>query len=163
MIPDAHCRKTPPDDLTVASVAIADQIGRHLVPRERLGDVTRNPLRRRMVHRAQRDQTSPLMPQDHQDKQEPKIDRRDHEEVHGAYTGRMIAPERLPRLARPGWPPCHVFANRRLSDLDPELQQFAMNARRAPQWFSTLIRRIRPRTSTETLGLPPHNRDFHRQ
>ena len=78
-----------------------------LIPREGLGDLPRDPLRRRMVGHAQRDQASPLMPQDDQDEQQPKVDRRHHKEVHGADTGRMIAQERLPRLARPradAWP-----------------------------------------------------------
>ena len=69
-----------------------------------------------------------------QDEQQPKVDRRDHKEVHGADTGHMIAQERLPRLARPGPATLgHVLGDRRLSDLDPELQQLAMDARRTPQ------------------------------
>ena len=109
-------------------------MSRRLVPREGLGDLLRDPLRRRMVGHAQRDQASPLMPQDHQHRQQPKVDRRHHEEVHGADTGRMVAQERLPRLARPSGPTLgHVLGDRRLRDLDPELQQLTVNARRAPQ------------------------------
>jgi hypothetical protein len=42
------------------------------------------------------------MPQDDQDEQQSKVDRRNHKEVHGADTGHMIAQERLPSLTRPG-------------------------------------------------------------
>jgi hypothetical protein len=47
--------------------------------------------------------------------------------------GHMIAQERLPSLARPGPMLGHVRGDGRLSDLDPELQQLAVNTRRAPQ------------------------------
>src|SRR5947209_15225078 len=30
--------------------------------------------------------------------------------------------------------PDHIFGDRRLGDLEPELEQFTMDARRAPQW-----------------------------
>jgi hypothetical protein len=86
-----------------------------------------------MVGDAQRDQASPLMPQNDQEEQQSKVDRRDHKKVHGADTGHMIAQERLPRLARPGPTLGHVLGDGRLCDLDPELEQFAMNTRRAPQ------------------------------
>ena len=134
VIPDAHRRHPSPDKLAVASIAVADEMSRRLVPREGLGDLLRNPLRRRMIGHAQRDQTSPLMPQNHQHRQQPEIDRRHDEEVHGADTGRVIAQERLPRLARPSGPALgHILGDGRLSDLDPELQQLTVNAGRAPQ------------------------------
>jgi hypothetical protein len=47
---------------------------------------------------------------------------------------RMVAQECPPSL---GWwpsPPDHVRGDRRLGDLEPELEQFTMDARRAPQW-----------------------------
>jgi hypothetical protein len=73
------------------------------------------------------------MPQDHKHRQQPKVDRRHHEEIHGAKASGMVAQERLPSLAR-SWPTLgHVLGNRRLRDLDPQLQQFAMNAWCAPQ------------------------------
>src|ERR1700716_3034159 len=108
-------------------------MGRRLVPRKGLGNVARDPLSRRMVGHAQQDQTASFMPQDHQDKQQPKVDCRDYKEVHGPDPRRMVTQERLPCLARSGSTLGHVLGNRRLSDLDPELQQFAMNTRRAPE------------------------------
>jgi hypothetical protein len=86
-----------------------------------------------MIGDAQRDQASPLMPQNDQDKQQPKVDRRDHQEVQGADTGYMIAQERLSRLARAGPTLGHVLSDSRLCDLDPQLEQFVMDARCAPQ------------------------------
>src|SRR5258708_2436209 len=74
------------------------------------------------------------MPQNDQDEQQSKVDRRNHKEVHCADTGHMIAQERLPRLARPGPMLGHVLGDGRLCDLDPKLQQLAMKARRTPEW-----------------------------
>src|SRR6267154_5271961 len=133
VIPDAHRRNAPLEGTTVAGVAVADQMGRRLVPRKGLGNLARDPLRRRMVGHAQQDQTPSFMPQDHQDKQQPKVDCRDYKEVHGPDPRRMVTQERLPCLARSGSTLGHVLGNRRLSDLDPELQQFTMNTRRAPE------------------------------
>jgi hypothetical protein len=46
----------------------------------------------------------------------------------------MIAKEGLPTLRR--WPPSpgHVFCNRGLADVDPELEQFAVNSWGSLQW-----------------------------
>jgi hypothetical protein len=75
-----------------------------------------------MIGHAQRNQASPLMSQDHQDGQQPEIDRRHDEEIHGAYPSRVIAQERLPRLAGPSGPALgHILGNGGLSDRDPEL------------------------------------------
>src|SRR4029453_4089635 len=49
VIPDAHRHKTAPDSMTVAGIAVANEIGRRLVPWEGLGDLPRNPLRRWMI------------------------------------------------------------------------------------------------------------------
>ena len=57
---------------------------RRLVPGEGFGDLPGDPLRRGVIGDAQRDQASPFVPQDDQDKQQPKVDRRDDKEVHGA-------------------------------------------------------------------------------
>ena len=45
----------------------------------------------------------------------------------------MIAKEGLPALRQ--WPPSpgHVFCNRGLADVDPKLEQFAVNPWRPPQ------------------------------
>src|SRR5262249_31200106 len=45
----------------------------------------------------------------------------------------MITDEGLPALRRRSPSPRHVFCNRGLSDIDAELEQFAMNARCSPK------------------------------
>jgi hypothetical protein len=46
----------------------------------------------------------------------------------------MITQEGAPPLAWRSTPLDHVFGDARLRDLKPELEQFAMDARRSPQW-----------------------------
>jgi hypothetical protein len=114
VIPDAHRRKTPSNGEAIGGIAVAYKMGGRTIPREGLGDLARDPRRCRMVSDAQRDQASPLMPQGDQDEQQPKVDRRDHKEVHSADIGHMIAQERLPSLARPGPTLGHVLGDGRL-------------------------------------------------
>ena len=65
--------------------------------------------------------------------QQAKRNRGDDKHVYRRDTVGMIAKEGLPALRR--WPPSsgHVFCNRGLADVDPKLEQFAVNPRRSPQ------------------------------
>ena len=73
------------------------------------------------------------MLQDQKSVQQPKRNRGDDEQVYRCDTVGVIAKEGFPALRR--WPPslCHVFCYSRLADVDPELEQFAVNPRRSPQ------------------------------
>src|ERR1700743_1104361 len=73
----------------------------------------------------------------------------------------MIAEERPPAL---GWRVSslgHVLGHAGLSDIDAELEEFAMDPRRSPQRIGDahLSRRI----SAGTVGRPERGRDFQRQ
>src|SRR3979409_1127976 len=116
VIPDAHRRQTLGYGMAVGSVAVAYEMGGRTIPWEGFGNLPRDPFRCRMVGDAQRDQASPLMPQNDQDEQQSKVDRRNYKQVHCADTGHMIAQERLPSLARPGPTLGHVLGDGRLSD-----------------------------------------------
>src|SRR6202043_2925673 len=45
MVPNAHCTDPLQKDWTIRGVSIPNKISRGVVPRERLGDLTRDPLR----------------------------------------------------------------------------------------------------------------------
>jgi hypothetical protein len=75
----------------------------------------------------------------------------------------VIAQKGSPSLAWWPTPFDHVLGDARLRDLKPELEQFAVNAWRAQSGFSTLIRRIKTRSSVSIRGRPPGGRDFQRQ
>ena len=77
--------------MPIGAVAIAYEMGRRFAPGEGLGDLLRDPLRCGVIGDAQRDQASPLVPQDDKDEQQSKVDRRNDKEVHGADTSHMIA------------------------------------------------------------------------
>ena len=94
---------------------------------------------------------------------EVETDRRDNKQVHGCNIWRMITQEGSPSLTG-GYPPFdHVLGDARLRDLKPELEQFAVNAWRAPK---RIFDAHLPDQCAQ-LGLdwwpPPRGRDFQRQ
>lgn len=87
---------------------------RRFVPWQGLSDQLGNPVGSWMIGYAQSDQASPFVPKDHQYRQQPEIDGRHHQEVHGGDADGVIAQECFPRLARASrstyvwpytWPP----------------------------------------------------------
>ena len=65
----SHRCKAPFDSMGVASIAVVNQLVRRLVPREGFHDLLPDPQYRWMIGHAQRGRATPLMPQDHQDRQ----------------------------------------------------------------------------------------------
>ena len=98
MIPDAQGGEPSGGGMTVGGIAVPDEVVRRFIPRERFDDLLDDPLRRWMIGDAERRHPSSLVSQDDQDEQQPEADRRDHKEVHGGDTSRMIAKEGLPSL-----------------------------------------------------------------
>jgi len=87
--------------------------------------------------------------------QDKKVNRRD-------AVG-MVAQKRAPALRR--WSPAaaHIPSDRRLSDLEAELEQLTVNVRAPQSGFARLISPISVRSSAEILGLPTGLRDRQRQ
>jgi len=73
-----------------------------------------------------------MMTEDHKSVDKPETYRRHDEHIHRGNRPGVIAQKGLPALRRPPWPVDHVLRNGRLSDLDPQLQQLAMDAWRTP-------------------------------
>ena len=59
--------------------------------------------------------------------------------------------------------PCHIFGDRGLPNVDAEFEEFTVDPGSAPQRLARLMARISWRISSGTFGLPPQDRDFHRQ
>ena len=57
-----------------------------------------------------------------------------NEQVHSGNIWRVVMQEGPPSLAGRPSPFDHVFGDARLRDLEPQLEQFAVNAWRAPKW-----------------------------
>ena len=134
MIANAKRANSADEYSAVASVPIVDQVTRDLLPatscRQLVGDPFRGGLRRD----AEPQDLSPAVAHDQQPIQQPKGHGRNDKQVHRGDTVGMIAQERLPALGRWRPPSHHVLGDAGLANADAELEQFAMNARRAPQW-----------------------------
>ena len=155
-----------------------------LVPRESLGDLAGKPLRRRMVGDANRYQSASVVPQNDKAEQQLECNRRHDEEIDRSDSVGLVMEERPP-----GWRPRtamlrHVFRDGRLRDVDPKLQQLAVDSRRAPQrigltdltdeilrflghlWPAGSGARSPTPVGTEALTVPAHDRlwpqDAHR-
>src|SRR6266550_6393430 len=79
------------------------------------------------------DEVSAVEPDDDEGIEQIETDSWNNEQVHGGNVRRVVTQEGSPSLA--GWPPSfdHVSGDARLRDLKPELEQFAVDAWRAPK------------------------------
>jgi hypothetical protein len=73
------------------------------------------------------------MLQDQESVQQAKRDRWDQEQIHRCDAVGMIAKEGLPALRGRHPPLCHIFCDRDLSNVDADLEQFAVDPRERPK------------------------------
>src|SRR3984893_16609025 len=133
LVPDAHGAQSARDDAAIDPVAIADQVVRSLIPGECLRYLTCNPFGRGICCDVDPDEVSAVEPDDDEGIEQIEPDGRDDKQVHGGNVWRVVTQEGPPSLAGRPPPFDHVLGNARLSDLKPELEQFAVNAWRAPK------------------------------
>src|SRR5450631_4019032 len=133
LVPDAHGAQSARDDAAIDPVAIADEVVRSLIPRKRLRYLTCNPFGRRICCDVDPDQVSAVEPDNDEGIEQVETDSWNNEQVHGGDVRRVVTQEGPPSLAgrRPSFD--HVLDDARLRDLNPELEQFAVDARRAPK------------------------------
>jgi hypothetical protein len=133
LVPDAHGAQSARDDNAVNSIPISDHIARGHVPRKSLGYLTCNPLRRRVGCDVNPNESSAIKPYNHEAVEHSEANGRDNEQIHSGNLWRVVTQEGSPSLA---WRPAsldHVLGDARLSDLKPQLEQFAVDARRTPK------------------------------
>ncbi len=137
MVPNAHCPDPLQEDWTIRGVSIPNKISRRVVPRERLGDLARDPLRGWVCRHAKRHPKPSSVAHNDKTIQNFEGDRRQDKEVDRRDAVDVIAEKRPPALRR--WPrvAAHVPSDRRLGDLEAELEQLTMNTRRAPKCVRT--------------------------
>src|SRR6476620_6279962 len=125
LVPDALGAQSAGDDRAIDLIPIADQIFWGIIPREGLRYLTRNPLGCRVCCDVDPDEVSAIEPDDDEGIEQAETDRRDNEQVHSGKSSPSLA----------GRPASfdHVLGDARLRDLKPELEQFAVNAWRAPK------------------------------
>ena len=132
-IPDAYGAQSACDDAAIDPVAIADHVERRFIPRECFCDLACNPFCRRSCCGVDPDEISAVQPDDNESIEQVKANGWNNEQIYGGDIRRVITQEGSPSLA--GGPPSfdHVLGDARLRDLKPELEQFAVNAWRAPK------------------------------
>src|SRR5258707_1606568 len=133
LVPDAHGAQSACDDAAIDPVPIADEVVRSLIPRKCLRYLTCNPFGRRICCDVDPDEVSAAEPDDDEGIEQVETDSWNNEQVHGGNVWRVVMQEGPPSLAGRPPPFDHVLRDARLRDLKPELEQFAVNAWRAPK------------------------------
>src|ERR1700694_3690312 len=112
---------------------VRDEVVRSLIPRKCLRYLMCNPFCRRICCDVDPDEVSAAEPDDDEGIEQVETDSWNNEQVHGGKDRRVVAQEGSPSLV--GCPPPfdHVLGDARLRDLKPELEQFAVDAWRAPK------------------------------
>src|SRR5207237_3645142 len=109
-----------------------DQVPRGLIPRERLRDLAGNPFCGRMGCDVDPDKVSAGQPDEDKDIEQIEANGRNNEQVHGGDVRCVDTQEGAPALGRRSTSLDHVLRDAGLSDLEAELEQLAMDARRTP-------------------------------
>ena len=73
-VADTHDLRSPTHGMTIGGIAVSNQVTRHVIPREGCSNLSGDPLRCRMASNPNRFNPPPVVAQDHQSVQEPKVD-----------------------------------------------------------------------------------------
>src|ERR1700704_4656757 len=132
-VSDGHWAESARDDAAINPVPITDEVERSLIPRKGLHYLTCNPFCRGICCDVDPDEVSAVQPDDDEGIEQVETDSWNNEQVHGGNVRRVVTQESSPSLAGRLPPFDHVLGDARLRDLKPELEQFAVNAWRAPK------------------------------
>src|ERR1700694_5634014 len=105
LVSDTHGTQSARDDSAVDSISISDHIGGSAIPRKSLGDLTCNPLRRRVGCDADPDENSAIKPDDDEAIQQLKANGRHYEQIHGGDVRRVVSQKGPPFLT---WRPASL-------------------------------------------------------
>jgi len=133
LVPNAHGAQSACDDGAVDPIPIANEVLRGIIPRECLRYLTCNPFCRRVCCDVDPDEVSTVQPNDDEGIEQVETDGRGNEQVHGGDVRRVVTQEGAPFLTWRSTPLDHVLGDARLRDIKPELEQFAVDARRSPK------------------------------
>ena len=142
---------------SVLPVPVEDQKPRNRAKRKGLPRLLHNPLARRMLGDVAVQDAPPVMSDHEKTVQHAKPDGGNREEVHRGNHFLMVAQKGQPSFTWLGvpWRSLHPAGDRPLRDVEPEHQQFPMDAWRSPKWgFSATMRKINSRSSFG-VGLRP--------
>src|SRR5215468_8554284 len=142
----------------VGTIAVAQNILWHRLPRVSFDKLTSNPLGSRVPGHPEPDDLPSIVTQNQQTVQELERDRRYHEQVHRCDSIGMVGQEGLPTLRWWSSPPRHILRHTRLADIDSELEKLSVNSWCAPQ----RVGNAHLTNELAVLGRPPRGRDFQR-
>src|ERR1700726_4313914 len=108
-----------------------EEIAGYAGPRKRLSELLGGPCGRRMSGDVDVNDAPSIMGQDQEDVEDLEPEGRHGKEIHGNQLGQVVVQKRAPRLRRRGPAPQHVLADAGLPDVNAQLQQFTVDARRA--------------------------------
>src|SRR5262245_20330263 len=129
---DIHDCNLVAELLSIDPIPISQQIARRRIERKGFQQLLRGPFSRWMSRDIKVDNASSIMRKDDKDEEDFKPNGGDGEEVDSRKLRNVIVEERSPCLRWRFWTSDHVFGNRGLRDLNPQLHQFAVNPRCAP-------------------------------
>ncbi len=132
---DAHVVDRGEDLVSVLGVTVEDQEARCSIVGERLAELLRDPGCRRMGSHTQVHQLAPGVVDDEEDIKHAERDGGNREEVDRGDDLAVVGEEGAPSLPFVGMgrAPGHEARNRALGDLEAELQDLAVDARRTPR------------------------------
>src|SRR3984893_613358 len=91
LVPDAHGTQSARDDNAVDSIPISDHIARSHFPGKSLGDLTCNPLRRRVGCDVNPNEISAVEPDDDEGIEPVETDGWNNEQIHGGNVRRVVS------------------------------------------------------------------------
>jgi hypothetical protein len=100
LVPNAHGADSACDNGAVDAIPIADQIARRLIPRERLGQLARNPFSHRICCNVDPNQLSSAQTDDDEGIEPIEAYGRNDEQVHGCNVRCVIPQERASAALR---------------------------------------------------------------
>jgi len=132
---DAHAFHPSPKFADVDTVSIAKQVARRRVIGKGFDDLLRRPGGGGGVCHVEVRDLAAMMQQHHEHVEDPKGRGRHDEEVDGDEFSEVVLEKRAPSLRRYLRATRHEPGNGALRDVEAELEKFAVNAWRAPEWI----------------------------
>src|SRR5262245_38771456 len=114
-------------------VSVPLQIARCSVPGKGLGHLAGEPVLRGIWRDRKVDNSAAVDAQDNQGVEQPERRGCDYKHVNGCNVWKVVPQEASPGRGGGLGPPRHPPPDRSLANLDPEFEQFPVNARRTPQ------------------------------
>jgi hypothetical protein len=129
-VPDAHGREASCYGVTIGGVSVADEVLGRLIPGEGFGDLSGDPVRSGVGSDVDPDQVALLEPDDYQPIEQLEANSGHDEQVNRTNMRGVIAKESLPAMRWRSAPSDHILGHGRLGDLEAQLEQLAVDARR---------------------------------